>query len=145
MHAAPSVRVRLGRAWGWPLFCGVTAGLAGANLTAWAMLRWEMRPVLAAALAVGLLAAAVAMCWAQRAQAEGDLSWDGAQWQWHSAAGQVQVALDLGHWLLLRFDTNDGSRRWLAASRGATAGPWPALRAALYSRRPADPIDLPPA
>ena len=144
MHAAPPVRVRVGRAWGWPLFCGVSAGLAGANLMAWALLRWEAGWVAIAPL-VGLIAAGVAMRWARRTQGEGDLSWDGAQWQWHGTAGQVQAALDLGHWMLLRFDCGDGSRHWLAASRRATAGPWPALRAAVYSRRPPDPTDVPAA
>ena len=54
--------------------------------------------------------------------------------------GELNVALDLNAWMLLRFDPVQGKRRWIAASRISAIGPWTALRAALYSRCQDDPV-----
>ena len=137
MHAAPPVRVSLGRSAGWIAFVAVCVGAAVANLAAWVLLRNEAPVGVAAAL--GLLAAA-ATAWRLRRGETADLNWDGSQWQWKGASGQAHVALDLDAWMLLRFDRVDGKRCWIAASRKSAVGPWPALRAALYARRPADPL-----
>jgi hypothetical protein len=99
-----------------------------------------------AALVLGLVVAALAAVQMQRAQTSqtpADLIWNGSQWQWQGVAGDTQVALDLGSWMLLRFDPLTGRRRWIAASRASAEGPWAALRAALYARRPTDLL-LPP-
>jgi len=73
------------------------------------------------------------------------LSWGGADWQWQTGesqplVGTVGVMIDLGGWMLLRFESAAASRRvnWLAVSRRQSAGLWPAWRAALYSRRPSE-------
>jgi hypothetical protein len=108
-----------------------------ANLAAWVLLRNEAPLGVAAAL--GLLAAA-ATAWRLQRGETADLHWDGSQWQWKGFSGQAHVALDLDAWMLLRFDSVDGKRCWIAASRKSAVGPWPALRAALYARRPADPL-----
>jgi hypothetical protein len=138
VHAAPPVRVSLGRSVGWVAFVSTCVGLAAANLAAWVLVRHEA----AVALALGLgLVAAVLTAWAmQRSPVPTDLSWNGSEWQCAGSNGQVQVALDLDAWMLLRFDPDQGKRRWIAASRRSARGPWPALRAALHARRPADPL-----
>lgn len=145
MHAAPPVRVRLARSRGWVAFVAVFAGLAAANLTAWALLHGDAAWVAAAALLMGAVVGLAIGAVAWRRQPPGDLGWDGARWQWNGREGEVQVAIDLSRWMLLRFDASVGRCCWIAASRRAAAGSWAALRAALYSRRPADRPDAPPA
>lgn len=138
MHAAPPVRVSLGRSSGWIAFVALCAGMAVANAAAWLLLPWDA--AIAAAAGLGLIAAAFA-AWRLKGTPEpSDLNWDGSQWQWRGLTGDVSVALDLDTWLLLRFDPVQGQRRWIAASRASAVGPWSALRAALYARRPADPL-----
>jgi hypothetical protein len=143
VHAAPPVRVMIGRGWGWPVVVGALVGAAVGNVLAWGLLIEDIERALAFALLVGLLAGGFAVWRTHRSQAIADLAWDGAQWQWRGNAGQAHVAIDLDGWMLLRFEPVAGRAQWLAASRAATAGPWAALRAALYSRRPADPLDAP--
>ena len=138
MHAAPPVRVSLGRSVGWSVFVAACVGAAVANLAAWALLQWQACLVIAAVL--GLLAGALTAWFLQRAHVPSDLVWNGSQWQWQALAGDARVALDLGAWMLLRFDPLVGRRLWIVASRASAVGPWAALRAALYARRPADPL-----
>ena len=73
------------------------------------------------------------------------LSCDGERWQLRMAqsefsepvAGRLEVRLDLGNWMLLRFVPEApaaGVRsRWLPAQRGTSDQHWHALRCALYS------------
>lgn len=138
MHAAPPVRVILGRSAGGDGLVCLAVGLAAANMVAWVLLHNEAPP--AVAVVVGLIAAALAAWQMQRSPAPADLFWNGAEWQWQGSAGNVLVALDFDAWMLLRFESVQGERSWIAASRATAQGPWPALRAALYARRPADPL-----
>jgi hypothetical protein len=74
------------------------------------------------------------------------LRWDGGCWWFQPAghaderAGRLRAAIDLGFWMLLRFDADnatgppDVGRVWLAFDRAA-APRAAALRAAVYSRR----------
>jgi hypothetical protein len=138
VHAAPPVRVSLGRSAGWTTIVCLCTGFAVANIAAWVLLRNEAPVVVA--LILGLFAAVLTVWRMQRSQTPSDLVWNGSQWQWQGLAGEVQVALDLGLWMLLRFDPLVGRRCWIPASRASAFGPWAALRAALYARRPADPL-----
>ena len=138
MHAAPPVRVSLGRSIGWTVVVASCAGVAAANVAAWLLLRSEA--AVGPAALIGLAVAALVVWRLHRAHAPGELIWNGAEWQWRGLGGNVQVALDLDAWMLLRFDPLHGKRCWIAASRSSASGPWPALRAALYARRPADPL-----
>jgi hypothetical protein len=151
VHAAPPVRVSLARSPGWIVFNALCGGIAGANLAAWWVLRNEAAGAAAIGVVCGAAAAAIAGWFAWRAQAPGDLNWDGTHWQWQGIDGQAQVAIDLGGWMLLRFEAlagepagelSRGRRRWIAASRTASRGPWHALRAALHAPQPAQ---APPA
>jgi hypothetical protein len=138
VHAAPPVRVSLGRSAGWLVFVCLCSAFAAANSAAWLLLRNEAPA--AFALVFGIAAALLAASRMQRSNAPADLIWNGSHWQWQELSGDVRVALDLGPWMLLRFDALAGGRRWIAASRASAVGPWAALRAALYARRPADPL-----
>ena len=98
---------------------------------------------MSALLAAGCAAGLAALLSRQRGAAVGVLTWDGAGWQWspHAAAtcaGELQVMLDLGAWLLLRFKPTAPNSQvsWLALSRRNAVALWPVWRAALYSRRP---------
>jgi hypothetical protein len=144
VHAAPPVRVTLRRGAGWPLFVGSCAAAAAANTVAWALMRSEVSPVWPYAVAAMALAGTLAAAWARAAAGQGDMAWDGAQWQWQGETGQVRVCIDLGGWVLLRFARASGSRDWIAASRAQTQGPWSAWRAALYARHAADRLAAPP-
>ena len=149
MHDAPSVSYPVGRSrWAGALAASLwLAGLAGTLL-------WSAQPQLAfwrLALAWGAVAAAgliaLRACW--RAP-RGVLAWDGAGWTWapHGAGaetGELQVALDLQHLLLVHWRAS-GARRWFWLER-AGGERWDELRRAVYSRaRPAAlPAAAPPA
>ena len=143
MHAAPPVRVSLGRSPAWIALTALCFGAAAANAAAWlvAQASGEYHALLVAA--IGMAAAFLSAWWAWRSQVPGDLNWDGTQWQWRGVDGAAHVALDLDAWMLLRWDVRGGGRRWIAASRRSSAGPWPALRAALYAPSRLDPPDAP--
>jgi hypothetical protein len=138
VHAAPPVRVSLGRSAVWIVVVASCAGVAAANVAAWLLLRSEA--AVGPAVLIGLAASALVAWRLRRSHAPGELIWNGVEWQWQGLAGNAQVALDLDAWMLLRFDPLHGKRCWIAASRSSASGPWPALRAALYARRPADPL-----
>jgi hypothetical protein len=146
VHAAPPVRVTLGRSGGWVAFTAGVCGAAAANLSAWLALHAGL-PSAAPwiGFGAGVAGALVAAASAWRCQAPGVLDWDGVRWQWAGRDGDVRVEIDLGRWILLRFSAEPARHRWIALSRRQTQGQWPALRAALYSRRPAGPPDTPPA
>ena len=77
------------------------------------------------------------------------LRWDGREWHGgqassaghESMAGELLVALDLGSWMLLRFQPHDFGHRlratWLPVQRSGLEPQWHALRCAVYSPRPA--------
>jgi hypothetical protein len=145
MHAAPPVRVSVGGSLGWNLFLAVAGGAAAANVVAWLWLHRQWPGEAMAAAMAAALGAAASVIHARRRSSGGDLAWDGAQWHWRGASGQTRIALDFDGWLLLRFQSQRGPGEWIAVARGSTLGSWAALRAALYSIRPADPLDVPPA
>jgi hypothetical protein len=148
VHAAPPVRVTLARSHGWVGFSAGVGGMAVANVVLWAGLRLGLEESVATwlSLAGGLFAAAGLAAWAWRSQHPAVLAWDGESWMWAAREGDVRVAIDLNHWMLLRFAAPPAGRCWIAASRRQARGDWSALRAALYSRRPANlPPDAPPA
>ena len=136
MHAPPAVRVTLAPDRWWIAFSASIAALAAGNLAAWLAPTWMA--VLPTALAGSLGAAWIA----RRRSPQGALAWDGQTWLWvvggcEPLAGDATVAIDLDRWMLLVFASGRGARRWVALSRGAQAGAWSPLRAALSGARPA--------
>ena len=135
MHGAPSVSYPVGRsrfaagilAAAWLLGCA-------AALLWWthAPDRWRMAMMLAALAVTGAAAA-----WSWRHQRRGILEWDGTAWSWSghtgATAGQIAVALDLQHTLLVRW-TAAGVSRWLWLARADRGDRWDDLRRAVYSR-----------
>ena len=141
MHAAPPVRVTLGRSVAWTAFVALVWSVALANLSAWAALAVQDNPVVAGAIATGMaVAAAVASAMrAWRAQVPGVLQWDGRSWQWLGVPCDVTLAIDAGSRLLLDVRSVAGPRLWLAAERCSAGGDWHALRTALYAAAIRDP------
>jgi hypothetical protein len=141
MRAAPAVQVSIGpdRLWS-ALSLGLGAS-AGASLAAWAA-QWLQSPdawTFASAAIGGLLVAALA--WHFAGPAPGRLGWDGERWWWQPAdapqqEGDVRLMMDVGPWMLLRFEPNRGVGSWLPMSRRGAGAAWHALRIAVYSRRP---------
>ena len=126
----------------------VTAALQGAATAS--LLAWGLNPLLGA-VAGGLVAG---LAWYRAAEGHGAqrLAWDGQGWQLDEQPGQAQIALDLGVWMLVRFDavtlstatvstTRPAQRHWLPLS--AAAGAWAPMRAALVATagRPATWLD----
>lgn len=143
MHDAPSVSYPVGRSrWAGALAASLwLCGLAGALL-------WAAQPQVAFwRLALAWTAAAVAGVVALRTwwrTPRGVLAWDGSGWTWtpdggHGVPGELQVALDVQHLLLVRFRAA-GAGGWFWLERGGGER-WDELRRAVYSR--AGPAALP--
>ena len=145
MHDAPSVSYPVGRSrWAGALAAACwLAGLAGTVL-------WSSQPQVAwwrLALAwTAVVVAGVIAWWAWWRTSPGVLAWDGSGWTrmpegGGAAAGELQVALDFQHVLLVRWRAG-GASRWLWLER-AGGQRWDELRRAVYSR--ASPAALPDA
>jgi hypothetical protein len=87
----------------------------------------------AAALLTAVATAALAWRWLRVAAI--DLRWDGQMWSVDGQPVALQLAMDLGGALLLRWHPAAGSRRWhWTAVSARDAGPaWHALRTALHA------------
>ena len=139
MRAAPAVLVVAADGSGWR-----AARRSLYALTAMAAAAWSARrlggtagPAAAAAAAAGLITAVLHARCAPAPPRR--LRWDGAQWalaaaEGEFAAGSIRPALDLGIWLLLRFDpAAGGATQWLPVGRASQPAAWPALRAAVFA------------
>lgn len=154
MHAAAAwaVTVTTGRAW---LRALAVLGLAAlASSVAWAA---QHPLVLAWLVPLATLAGALALGRQARRRVPLRLAWDGEQW-WlgpvsgtadpsrAARPGQVVVAMDLGAWLLLRFEAPAApdaprQRRWLPLQLGPDGGldpdAWHRLRCTVHLARAA--------
>jgi hypothetical protein len=110
-------------------------------------------------LVCGLVATIAAVAWLMRGLtrlAPLGLRWDGQCW--HLAAsgpaaqeavpGDLTVAIDLGVWMLLRFEPAASARRaapsWIPVQRRGIESQWHALRCAVHSPRAAAQADAAP-
>ncbi len=152
MRAAPALRVVVSRFGVWRGGVRSVGGLATVVAITWGA--WHGlttgRPDAAPFLAGSAAAAALSVWGVVRlsATAAFDLRWDGLAWHLGRPSapaadpieGEVQVAIDLGGWLLLRFDSSpmaeERSRYWLPLQRRGLETAWHGLRCALYSPRP---------
>jgi hypothetical protein len=123
----------------WRAGVGVLSLVAAASIGHWAL---RGAPPAAAAL----LLATVGLCAASLAPGPRfRLEWDGADWRlaWPAGsaaqAGRIEVCIDLGLWMLLRWRAGTGgaSARWLPVHERDAAPRWRAWRAAVYSAAPA--------
>jgi len=126
-------------------------------MLAWLATRSEPTPPLGLAAWVGAMLGVPALAVSLMRVPAVSLRWDGQQWwlarlarsarvssaaQVDAIAGDVDVALDFGGWILLRFrpaspGRREGAIRWLPVQRRGLEAHWHALRCAVYSPRPA--------
>ena len=133
------------------LWCFAVGSLTACVVLALAFWFLEQPTVLPGAAPIALVAvAAVALALARSLLALKPVSlrWDGRHWHVGLApsigqepfAGGLAVSLDLGFWMLLRFQpaSADCPRRltWLPVQRRGLESQWHALRCAVYSARP---------
>ncbi len=92
---------------------------------------------------VAIVVAAGAAVWGIKRACKGSLRWDRHAWTLSPARsptddqpsliGTLTVHLDLQNFLLVRFQSDDGPKRWIWLDRGAGPRAWLALRRAVYS------------
>ena len=144
MRSAPAVSVVCHDGGVWRAATGLLHGLAIAAVLAWGLgwieVTWSPFTV------VAIVLAALAGAWwsTRRPAAPSSLAWDGQAWRVDEAAvARVVVMIDLGGWMLLAIDREDGSRRWCALSAAATGPAWRALRSAVFAQAQAAPRTSP--
>jgi len=139
---AASVAVPLG--WGLPYFADAWSGPRPE-----ALFEALGRPPVQAMLALAGAALVACGAWLRQRKsgaASCTLRWDGQDWLLPGDAagrperrGGVQLMLDLGPWMLVRFLPHPGmgSASWLPLAAGVDPARWAALRGALWNWRPA--------
>jgi hypothetical protein len=135
MRAAPPVQATILSHGAWRTGIAATWALAASACTAWALGKAGWAGGWPAALAVF---AAVGLLARRRVATDaGVLAWDGDAWSFRGRPGEVDLMIDLGTWMLLRFaPARPGLRAWLAVSTTCAGPAWHGLRAAVYSRGP---------
>ena len=147
MRASPPIEVELRPDVLWMLSVGALACVSIAGIATCIFTGDGTVPLPAQAGAAALAALAAGLALSSLRPRRGHLRWSGARWQLASSTdpasqpthGAVTVALDLGAWMLLRFEAEpSGSGRvvWLPMGRGAQVRLWHGLRCAVYGRRP---------
>jgi hypothetical protein len=144
MRAAPAFQVSLRRFGVWRGAVLTLAALAMATMAAW--LFTQERPIgIVTWLVTGSSIAAVAVLAARTVRVPPvDLGWDGRTWSVgpspdESSPGDLHVAIDLGRWMLLRFNPAAPAGApaiWLPVQRLGLESQWHALRCSVYSPRP---------
>jgi hypothetical protein len=148
MRGSPSCVIPVRRSGLWRIAVGVVAAAAISALVAWALLTplgqtsaARIAVVLAALATLGLAASLLRM-------PTGTLRWDGSAWTFAEQArrptaplpGELEVAIDLGAFLLLRFRPGGTpawrSTRWIPVERRGLEREWHSFRCAVYSPRP---------
>jgi hypothetical protein len=131
MRSAPAVQVVVVPHRGWRAVQSFLYAATAAVVAAWAGARLGWPAVAAAGAAAAVLA------WWRTGSESRPLRWDGRQWQLDGVSGAVAVMIDLGAWMLLRFEGTAGApAAWLALSRAEGAADWHGLRTALYAAAP---------
>jgi hypothetical protein len=153
MRAAPALQVTVsGRgAWRWSLAAVTAASVA---VTTWWVASLLGSLTDSIAIAAGIAGVTTALVsWRALSPPAFELRFDGQRWELGvladarapRRAGDLTVVMDLGPWMLLRFDAPADQahrrrcRRWLAVGHRELALQWHALRCAVYSPRPGTP------
>jgi hypothetical protein len=148
MRASPAFQVVLDRFGVWRTAVLVLVLAGGIVMGAWLASSQPSVPV-AGRCTAAVAALALLMLGARAARvAPVSLRWDGQLWHigppesagHEPASGALHVALDVGPWMLLRFEPAESTWRsratWLPAQRRGLESRWHALRCAVYSARP---------
>ena len=146
MRASPALTLTIERFTFWRVALAAWVLSTTAALSAWA---WLMSERWGAAVWVLAGACSVATAWVAAwlaSRGPVTLHWDRQCWHCTSVVargvqeavpGTLDVTLDLGGWMMLRFADQSGrKRRWIAVQRNGLEGQWHALRCAVYSPRP---------
>ena len=161
MRASPAFQCELSRFGLWRAAVATVASASLVVLLVWLSTRSEPTSAFGLAAWVGSTFAVPALAASLMQLPAVTLRWDGQLWwlarvgrspraaaaaQADAVAGAVDVALDFGGWMLLRFRpvAAAGRRRvprWLPAQRSGLEAQWHALRCAVYSPRPAPARD----
>ena len=137
MRAAPPVSVEATGGIAWRVVRTLLPALAAVVTLAWGL--GHAAPQTSAAV-FAFAAASVALvvavpAWRSYPPHSVALRWDGQWWSADGSAGRLDVAMDLGGWLLLRLHPADGARpRWIAVTATEVGLALHGLRAALYSQ-----------
>ena len=135
MRAAPPVQMICQAGGVGPLATGLLHVLTLSGLVAWMLLPGEPSRAMRTCVAVpfAVLAVALHVVAGRRRSGAATLAWDGAAWRCGDQLVRVSVQLDLGPWLLLRWQ-GDGSRAsWLGLRLSRCGAPAHRCRAALYA------------
>lgn len=151
MRTAPALQITVARFDRWRAgLCGLALA-APMSVAGWA---WTSAVPSPQGAALTCLAALLAG-WLLHAEWRREphvLHWDGQVWHWGAAragdegrrTGRIEVALDLGRWMLLRLVPDRGSTpgrasrpAWLPVQAVGLERNWHALRCAVYSPTPA--------
>jgi hypothetical protein len=143
MRAAPEFQVCLHRFGVWRGAVLVLAGLTVATTIAW--LATRERPIETEVWVGSLLSmvAAVALTTSVVRTPPATLRWDGRAWHLGStpgdlSPGELEIAIDLGRWMLLRFTpaASAGARVvWLPVQRKGMESQWHELRCSVHAPR----------
>ena len=148
MHGSPPCTITVARFRAWRAGVGMVALAGLAVLGAWLLASplgeraWPRAGVALAAIATVALAASL---WRQTVVR---LHWDGLGWSVAPAAGvgtevpgRMELAIDLGSFLLLRFrpagSSGPAAVRWIPVERAGLEHEWHAFRCAVHSPQPA--------
>jgi len=148
MRASPPFQVGVTRFGAWRAGVLLMMGSACAVVVAWLVSRDEFTPVWMQVLICAVVILLLGLGATLLRTPPVSLRWDSRQWHLGPAAsageepwhGSLAVAVDLGSWLLLRFEHDGPSRRrritWLPVQRAGLQDRWHALRCAVYCARP---------
>ena len=149
MRSSPAFKITIERFGTWRAAVASLTGLAALALAAWwaygdGASRSLSLTLAFVALSLGAVAGAASLLQCRPAV----LRWDAPCWHLErdaagaaTGSGKLAIALDLGAWMLLRFehDGSAGHRRitWLPVQRRGLEAQWHALRCAVYCARSA--------
>ena len=146
MRASPPIEISLNRYGWWHAAVATLASVTAAAVAAWALTVSNQRNGWEIALVIACAALAIALGASTAGTSPAVLRWDGQAWRLSQGAGAgvrvlegtLQVSIDLGPWMLLRFVAASPDRRriivWLPVQRPGLEAGWHALRCAVHAR-----------
>ena len=141
MRASPAFQISIVRFGVWRAVVAMAVVLATSSLAAW----WSAHDAPGGVLALaGLVALAAIPGGAGLLRCPPvSLRWDTQRWHLGPASapgeepesGNLAIALDLGAWMLLKFESDQRRVAWLPVQRHGLEAQWHALRCAVYCAR----------
>jgi hypothetical protein len=131
VRQAPPVGVTCSAGGAWRASGAGLAALSAGVTLVWTLLHLDIPAAVAWLSAAVAALAAGGATWRAAASAPVALRWDGQRWLADDAEGEVDVMIDFGAWMLLRW--RGAGTRWFPLPESEAGGAWPALRRALYA------------